>query len=84
MFNIVEDLDEHFVFRHAEGRRVRVRMRAIVNDAIHVEIETVEFWYAILRYELRDGRIPFAHPSEELWYSHSEGLKVPGVVEWRE
>lgn len=59
-------------------------MRAIVNDAIHVEIETVEFWYAILRYELRDGRIPFAHPSEELWYSHSEGLKVPGVVEWRE
>ena len=38
-------------------------MGAVVDDAIHVEIETVKFRYPILGDELRDGRISLAHPT---------------------
>ena len=41
-------------------------MGAVVDDAVHVQIKTVELWDAVLCNELRDSRIPFAHPSEEL------------------
>lgn len=46
-------------------------MRAVVDNAVHVEVKTVEFWYAILCDQLRDRRISFAHPSEELGDTHS-------------
>ena len=52
-----------------------------MDDAIHVEIEAVELWYSVLRYQLRDGWIPFAHPSKELWYSHTDRANALGVLE---
>lgn len=45
-------------------------MCTVVNDTVHVEIEAVELWNAILSDELRDGRIPLREPSEELGDTH--------------
>lgn len=52
MFNIVEDGDKHLVFRHSKGRRVRVLVSAIMDDSVHIEVETVELWNPILRDKL--------------------------------
>ena len=41
-------------------------MSAVVDNAIHIKIERVEFRYPILCNELRDGGIPLTHPSEKL------------------
>lgn len=72
MLNVVEDLDEHLVLSHTKGGRVRFRMSAVMDDAIHIEVKTVEFGYPVLCNELRDGRISLAQPSEELWHTHDE------------
>src|SRR6201999_2894587 len=57
VFYVVEDSDEHFVLGHPEGRRVGVLVCTIVDDTIHVEVETVELGNAILGDELRYGGI---------------------------
>ena len=48
-------------------------MRAVVNDAIHVQIQAVELWDTILCDELRYGGIPLAHPAKELGNTHGGG-----------
>lgn len=40
-------------------------MRAVVNDAIHVEVEIVECGYAVGRDELGREGIPLGDPAEE-------------------
>ena len=70
MLDIVEDRDKHLVFRHPESGRVRVLMRAVVDNAVHVEVEAVELGDAVLCDELRDRRISLRHPSEELRDTH--------------
>ena len=53
MLDIVEDLDEHFVFGDVLCmRRASVIVGTVVNDAVHVEVEAVEFGYTILCDEL--------------------------------
>lgn len=91
MLYVVEDGDEHLVLGQSKGRRIGILVRAVMNDAIHIQlrqkpvsrcpwerpwqsatyIEAIELWYPVLRDELRDGRIPFAQPSEEFWDSHA-------------
>jgi hypothetical protein len=47
---------------------------AVVNNAVHVEVEVVKLGNAVLSNELRDGRITLREPSEELgdtWMSLS-------------
>ena len=66
MLNVVEDFDEHFVLGDVLGDgNVGVVVCAVVDDAIHVEVETVEFGDAVFCYELRDCWIPLGHPAEE-------------------
>lgn len=45
-------------------------MGAVVDNAVHVEVQAIELRNPILRNKLGDSRISFAHPSEELWYTH--------------
>jgi hypothetical protein len=44
-----------------------------MDDAVHVKIQTIEFWYSILSDELRDRRVSLRHPSEELGDTHCGG-----------
>src|SRR5271170_1589986 len=77
MLNVVEDLDKHFIFRHTKGDGIRLIVSTIMDDAVHVKIQTVEFWDSILSNELRDRRVSLRHPSEELRDTHcSGGLQV--------
>jgi hypothetical protein len=49
-------------------------MSAVVDNAVHVEVEVVKLGNAVLGDELRDGRIALREPSEELgdtWMSLS-------------
>lgn len=43
-----------------------------MDDTIHVEIQTIELRNSVLRYQLRNRWISFAHPSEKLRYTHDE------------
>ena len=86
MLDVVEDGNEHLVLGHAGSRAVGVIMRAVVNDTVHVKlqsvkvmatrlnggayVETVKLGDAVLSNELRDARIPLGHPSEELGNTH--------------
>ena len=45
-------------------------MRAVVDNAVHVEVEAVELRDAVLCDELRDRRISLRHPSEEFRDTH--------------
>jgi hypothetical protein len=44
----------------------------VVNDTIHVEVETVELGYSVLCNELGDGGISLGKPSEKLGDTHVE------------
>jgi hypothetical protein len=35
------------LFTHPECRIVRILVRTIVDDAVHVKIQTIEFWYPV-------------------------------------
>ena len=59
---------------HSEGRRVRVFVGAVVNDAIHIEVEAIEFRYSVLRNELRYSGIALAEPSAVPPISHLVGM----------
>jgi len=48
MLNIIEYRNEHLFLRHSEGRIVRVLVRAVVDDSIHVKVQGVELGYPIL------------------------------------
>src|ERR1700733_6022795 len=73
MLNVVEDLDKHFIFRHAKGDGIRLIVSTIMDDAVHVKVQTIEFWYSILSDELRDRWVSLRHPSEELGDTHCSG-----------
>ena len=45
-------------------------MRAVVDNTVHVQVQTVEFRNAILCNQLRDSGVSLAHPSEELRNTH--------------
>lgn len=47
MLDVVENGDEHLLFTHPECRIVRILVRTIVDDAVHVKIQTIEFWYPV-------------------------------------
>ena len=70
MFNVVENGDEHLVFRHTKCGRIRVLMRTVMDNTVHIQIQTVELWYPVLGDELRDGRIPLTEPPEEFGDTH--------------
>lgn len=70
MLNVVENRNKHLLLRHTKGRIIRIFVGTVMNNTIHIQIQTVEFWYSILRNQLRDRGIPLAHPSEELWDTH--------------
>ena len=55
-------------------------MSTIVYDAIHIEIQIVKLRYPVLRYKLRDCRIPLAHPAKEFRYTHDYNVD-PAVGE---
>ena len=63
MLDIVEDGDEHLVLGHAKCWRVRVIVSTVVYDAIHVEVQAIEFRDTVFCDELRDRGIPLAHPT---------------------
>lgn len=65
MLNIIEDLDEHFIFGGVFGVRTRVIVGAVVDNAVHVKIKIVELGNAVLSDELRDGGIALREPSKE-------------------
>ena len=65
--------DKHFIFRHTKGDGIRLIVSTIMDDAVHVKIQTVEFWDSILGDELRDRRVSLRHPSEELGDTHCGG-----------
>ena len=49
-------------------------MGAVVDDAVHVEVEVIELRNAVLGDQLRNGRIALREPSEEFgdtWMSLS-------------
>lgn len=49
-------------------------MGAVVDDAVHVEVEVIELGNAVLGDQLRNGRIALREPSEEFrdtWMSLS-------------
>lgn len=49
-------------------------MGAVVNNAVHVEIEVIELGNAVLGNQLRDSRVALREPSEEFgdtWISLS-------------
>ena len=48
-------------------------MGTIVDNLVHVEIETIELWNSVVGDELGDGRISLAHPSEEFRDTHGGG-----------
>jgi hypothetical protein len=57
---------------------------AVVNNAVHVEVEVVKLGNAVLSNELRYGRIALREPSEELgdtWISLSAERACKG--RWR-
>lgn len=72
MLNVVEDGDKHLLFCHSKHGVVGVLVRTIVDNTVHVQVKTIEFRDAILCNQLRDCRIPLAHPSEELGDTHGD------------
>ena len=67
MLDIVEYLDEHLVFGQTlGGGGVGVIVGTVVNDAVHVQVKTVELGDTILGDELRDGRVALGEPTKEL------------------
>ena len=72
MFDIIENRDEHLIFRHAKCRRIAILVRAVVNNTVHIKIQIVEFGYPILCDQDRDRRIPLAQPAKEFRNTHGE------------
>jgi hypothetical protein len=66
MLDVVEYLDEHFIFRNSlvDGR-IGIVVSAVVDDAIHVQVEAVELGDAVLGDELRDSGIALGEPAKE-------------------
>jgi hypothetical protein len=66
VLDVVEYLDEHFIFRDAlvDGG-IGIVVSAVVDDAIHVQVEAVKLGDAVLSDELGDGRITLREPAEE-------------------
>jgi hypothetical protein len=63
--DVVEDGEEDVVFRDAERGVIVVRVRTVVDDAVHVQVEGIEFGDAVLLDELRNERValPVRHTS---------------------
>lgn len=49
MLNVIEYCKKHLFLRHSERCIVGVFVRAVVDNSIHVQVKTIEFWYPILR-----------------------------------
>ena len=66
MFDVVEYTYEHLILRRMLRMLMAVvAMRAIVNDAVHVEVKVVELGDAVFGNELGDGWISLGHPAKE-------------------
>lgn len=76
VLNVIENLNEHLVLCHAKSRGVGLGMSAIMDDAVHIQVKTVEFRNPVFCNELRDSRVSLAQPSKELWHTHSEGIYI--------
>lgn len=50
-------------------------MSAVVDDAIHVEVEAVEFGDSVFSNELGDCGIALREPSEEFGDTHGDGVE---------
>jgi len=48
-------------------------MSAVVDNAIHIKVETIELGDPILRDELGYRGISLGHPSKEFGYTHGSG-----------
>ena len=66
MLDVIEDLNEHFIFGDMFGMRAGIIVGAVVNNAVHIKVEVVELGNAVLSDELRDRRVALGEPSEEL------------------
>lgn len=66
MLDVVEYLDEHFILADPLRDTIGVVVSAVVDDAIHVQVEAVELGDAVLGDELRDRGIALREPAEEL------------------
>lgn len=79
MLDVVEYSYEHLVFAQTELCVVRILVGTVVNDAVHVEIQTIEFGDSVLSNELGDGRIALGEPPEEFGNTHGDGVVQNGV-----
>lgn len=64
--NVSEDGSKNLWFSDAEEGIVVVWVGAVVDDAVHVEVEVVEFRDALVIDQLETQRVALGDPSEEL------------------
>ena len=78
MLYIVENLNEHLIIADTFSDRVRVAVGAVVDDAIHIQVETIELGNAVLGDQLRDSWVALREPAEEFrntWFSSVEVVR---------
>lgn len=73
MFYVIENRNEHFVFSHAKRRGIGVLVSTVVDDAVHVKIQTIKLGDSILSNQLGYRRVPLAEPPEEFGDTHGGG-----------
>jgi hypothetical protein len=80
MLDVVEYLDEHFILADPLRDTIGVVVSAVVDDAIHVQVEAVELGDAVLGDELRDRGIALREPAEEFRDTYVSLVMVEGVL----
>ena len=68
LLKVLEDLDNHLVLRELYIRIVS--MRAVVDDAIHVQVQVVDHGHMGAGYGLIDQRVPLTQPSVKFGYTY--------------
>ena len=57
-----------------------IRMRAVVDDSVHVQVKVVELWDLVLLDHLTQAGVPLRQPAIEFWDPHGQLLTVLRLV----
>ena len=78
--NVPANAEDHVLHGQSLCHLVVLRVGAVVDDAIHVEVEVVELWQSevVLRDRVVDQRIPLTKPFVETGDPHGCGVLCVG------
>ena len=76
--DVVKYRGEDLLLADPKMRVVVVRVRANVDDAVHVQVQVVEFGDLVLLDDLAEARVTLAEPPVELGHPHTDCITATG------